>query len=466
MKNMKNMRNRMEEYLGSDYSQNHVRNFCLYWIKGLERRTEQLKEKGLTLRDVSGTNFTDEMCEDYDAWRRDNDLDCLYFDGDLRADTLMSAWTPIKWVADYINKEFGKEFFKPNKYNNFSMEDLRLLADETERYLPEKNDLVRDLNWFLEKAEERCNYILLPDRKMNPERFSLEIDGRRIWLYDMVPATLYHIFDKNSLGKYFRAYDPMGENEMIGSFPKQELDLNRVKSWIKREHLDMGFTDYKIDRDSIIPLIPGLDPSEAKKLTERNEIKAALKYMYDFLSNRKEKLLIDEYVSRTNVTRITEKPQRLMTDGLWDIYNMLFNQEKPYIWNTVECRSRRRGQKMLFYIADITLHYDMKYYYYDNTGCELPDFEDEYIEMTLLRIDNVEFDFLGNKFFQKDFLCQEIVKINEKTVRRVLEDLSQENEIDQQEFFRSVLSKEGLRIASDKEILESRFSGQIPVAYF
>ena len=460
---MKNHKNMMKEYLGSDYSQNHIRNFCLYWLKGLERREEQLMEKGLTLKAVSGADFTDEMREDYDAWRQNNDLDCLYFDGELRADTLMSAWTPIKWVADYINKEFGKEFFKPNKYNNFSMEDLRLLADETEKYLPENNDLVRNLNRFLEKAEERCNYILLPDRRMNPERFSLEIDGRRIWLYDMVPATLYHIFDKNSLGKYFLTYDPMVENEMVGSYPKQELDLNRVKSWIKREYLDMGFTDYIIDRDNIIPLIPGLDPSEAKKLTDRNEIKEALKYMYNFLSNRKEKFLIEEYVSRENVTRIKERPLKLMTDGLWDIYYMLFDLEKSYIWKKAGYRSRRSGQTVLYYISDITLHFDMKYYYYDNTGCELPEYEDEYIEMVLLRIDNAEFDPFGNKNFQRDYLCQETVQINERTIRRIMDELSQENELDQQEFFRTVLSKEGLRKASDKEVLESRFSGEIPV---
>lgn len=28
------MKNMMKEYLGSDYSNNHLRNFCLYWMKG------------------------------------------------------------------------------------------------------------------------------------------------------------------------------------------------------------------------------------------------------------------------------------------------------------------------------------------------------------------------------------------------------------------------------------------------
>ena len=28
------MRNMMKEYLGNDYSDNHLKNFCLYWMKG------------------------------------------------------------------------------------------------------------------------------------------------------------------------------------------------------------------------------------------------------------------------------------------------------------------------------------------------------------------------------------------------------------------------------------------------
>ena len=30
------MRNMMNEYLGNDYSDNHLKNFCLYWMKGRE----------------------------------------------------------------------------------------------------------------------------------------------------------------------------------------------------------------------------------------------------------------------------------------------------------------------------------------------------------------------------------------------------------------------------------------------
>jgi hypothetical protein len=185
--------------------------------------------------------------------------------------------------------------------------------------------------------------------------------------------------------------------------------------------------------------------------------------MHDFLCKREEKLLIDEYVSRNNVTRVTERPQKLMTDGLWDIYNMLFDREKPYIWKKAGGRGRRCGQTVLYYIADITLHYDMKYYYYDNTGCELPDFEDEYIEMTLLRIENEEYDRLGNKHFQRDFLCQETVHIKERTVKETLAELSQGNEINQKEFLCSVLRNENLWLPTKEEISRARLINELPV---
>ena len=77
------MENMMQEYLESDYSTDYFRNFCLYWVKGLESLPEW--------------ENTDEGRARYNAWRKENELDCLYLKGDLRADTPFSVWTPIKW---------------------------------------------------------------------------------------------------------------------------------------------------------------------------------------------------------------------------------------------------------------------------------------------------------------------------------------------------------------------------------
>ena len=93
-------------------------------------------------------------------------------------------------------------------------------------------------------------------------------------LLGLVPASLYYIFQKESLGEYF--LDESGE-----------VDEAKVKDWIRREHLEMGFVNENSEVKDIIPLIEGLPTKEAKWLTKENEIKEALIYMIDFLEKRK-----------------------------------------------------------------------------------------------------------------------------------------------------------------------------------
>ena len=37
------MRNMMKVYLGNDYCDNHLKNFCLYWMKGRETKPDYVK---------------------------------------------------------------------------------------------------------------------------------------------------------------------------------------------------------------------------------------------------------------------------------------------------------------------------------------------------------------------------------------------------------------------------------------
>ncbi|MBR1478056.1 MAG: hypothetical protein IJ608_08880 [Lachnospiraceae bacterium] len=250
------MRNLMKMYLGDNYSNNHLKNFCLYWMKG--RETEPVYEE---------YEDKERFYKDYSAWRRKNDLDCIYFNGDLRADTLMSAWTPIKWVAECLNREYGIKFCK--KVKGDPNHDLRLLAEDRDAYLPPKHELVQLLDRFLELVELRCNYILLPDRDMNAARYNCNVDGKTITLYDEVPPMLYHLFDENWFGKYF--------------------DMDPVK-WVKRERLDVGFRDGIIDQDHVIPLTKNLHPGKGKSMEEETEIREALAYMINLLEVRKNAL--------------------------------------------------------------------------------------------------------------------------------------------------------------------------------
>ena len=246
------MKNMMKSYLGDDYSSNHLRNFCLYWLKGMACKPEW--------------EDTEECHAAFDRWRRENDLDCLYFDGDLCADTLMSAWTLIKWVAEYLNMEYGIKFAKCEK-------DLKLLAQDRDAYLPAKDELVMLLDRFLELAERRCNYILLPDRCMNKDRYEFRRSGICTKFFDQVPATLWHVFYKETLGRYF--LDEKGE-----------VDVRKVEDWISKEKLQMGFANGVISRENVIPLTSTAKPYYGKRLKTRSELEEALNYMISFLEQR------------------------------------------------------------------------------------------------------------------------------------------------------------------------------------
>ena len=254
------MKNMMQEYLGKEYSSNHLRNFCLYWMKARA-----------TMPKYEDCSDKEKYTADFDSWRSENDLDCLYLNGDLRADTLMSAWTPIKWVADCLNRDQGLKFYKTRKGTGDPSYDLKLLAEDRDVYLPPKHELVQLLDRFLELAELRCNFILLPDRHMNTERYKTYISGKEEFLYDEVPATLYHVFEKETLGKYFD-------------------DEAETVSWIKREKLEAGYRDGIIDKEHVIPLIKGLDPKISKWPVTEEEISEAYIYMIGLLENRQELL--------------------------------------------------------------------------------------------------------------------------------------------------------------------------------
>ena len=252
-----NMRtdNMMRIYLGDEYTGDSLINFCRYWIKGIR------------IYDSYAT---------YDEWRVENDLDCLYYDGNLKADTLMSAWTPIKWVADCINRSSGKRFWKPNERNGYDLSDLELLVADREKYLPADNEMVMLLDTFLELAEEPCNYILLPDRDMNCKRYTFSQEPL-IQFFDEVPATLYNLWEKEFFGSFFAKKD--------GS-----VDTEAVVKWITDQQLQDGFRSGVIAQQEVLPLIPGLHPSQGKWLYDEKEIKAAIYYMVRLLSQRKQRL--------------------------------------------------------------------------------------------------------------------------------------------------------------------------------
>ena len=251
------MENKMNEYLGDEYNyRTPVKNYLKYVLKGL--KTKPAWEN------------TAEGRKRFDAWRKENDLDCIYFGGDLNADTLISAWTPTKWVLDLLNEE---KFRKPATWDDPNRSGFEELLANTDKYLPPEHDLVKRLNYLLYLTEKKCNYIILPKREMNRARYSMNVNGGKLELFDEVPAMLWHVFDPETLGSFFANED--------GSF-----DEAKVVSWIREEHLTMGFEHGIVAQDKVRPLIHGLAPKDAKWLKDEDEIRHALDYMNRFLEQR------------------------------------------------------------------------------------------------------------------------------------------------------------------------------------
>ena len=290
------MKNMMKAYLGKDYSSNHLRNFCLYWLKGMACMPEW--------------EDTEERLAELDEWRKANDLDCLYFDGDLCADTLMSAWTIIKWVVQYLNRNKNLKLSKCEA-------SFVLLAEDPDKYLPPENGLVKLLYEFLALAELPCNYILLPDRKMNKDRYNCFRNGRCKRFFDQVPATLWHIFEKETLGVYF--LDGNGE-----------VDEKAVTDWIRREKLEMGFEKKIIKQSAVIPLAKEISPRRGKELTKESELREALTYMIRFLRQRDRAL---------KMNKATDKAVAQL-NRIFDVtgpYGGMIKTDKPCVYWTFCC---------------------------------------------------------------------------------------------------------------------------------
>ncbi len=347
------MKNMMKVYLGDEYSNDHLKNFCLYWMKAGEG---------------SG-----------DEWRKKNDLDCLYFDGDLRADTLMSAWTPVKWVVDCLNREYGMKFYKKAKDKDDPNHYLKLLANDRDAYLPSNAELTQLLDRFLELAELRCNYILLPDRAMNPARYRSVIDGEEKWLFDEVPVMLCHIFDENWFGKYFKKYS---DSEM--SLESKELPPLDQVEWIKQECLECGFESGIIGKEHVRPLIKGLPADEAKWMTEEEEIREALEYMIMFLEARQ-----SVFEKRYRIMKIDDKdrPEEITSDEIWELYKRFECLDQKYVFYD-RCDAPHDKEE-LFYVVMTEIGDDgIVYEAPDNMGLQLPYSKNEWVELSLENITN------------------------------------------------------------------------------
>lgn len=221
----------MHGYLGKDYSSDSIKNFLLYWMKPCDPRSE-------------------------------NDLDCLYYCGDLKADTLFSAWIPMKLTLESLN---GGKFYKRNKYgdpNKF----LKMIYSNQEKLLPSQNEAVIRLRQFLSKAEEKENYFLLPNQDLN---------NMRCKDCDWIPKFMHRLFTDNRYIDYFG-------------------DMDAVIAWIKNQKLDVCFIDRIVDEQHIDPIIPKNGTLEFSWELDYESILTMLERYSDILSQRKALIMGDD----------------------------------------------------------------------------------------------------------------------------------------------------------------------------
>lgn len=222
----------MKKYLGNKYSENHIINYINYWM------------------------------DSYEKPRAENDIDCLYFAGDLRADTIFSVWTPLKFVLDNLNPH--ERFYKTNRYDNQNPHKflLKIKAD-IDRFLPKDNKMVQELYRFAELAEKRVNYIKWPKQGINGQRYDDD--------FDQIPPALYKCFPDSPDNKY------------CSYFNNDEIELLK---WIRDEKLEPLFKNGSVKKENIKPLISIMKPYESKWLKDENEILEMLQNYNSILEER------------------------------------------------------------------------------------------------------------------------------------------------------------------------------------
>lgn len=255
--------NKLKKYLGDKYTDNPIINFLLYWSIGNDTCPTPKRVFGKEYNDLS-MEEREKLKAIKNEWRKMNDLDCIWLDGDLNADTIFSLWTPLKMclqcLASNRFKWVGNENIpiKNQKYINEIKSNINA-------YLPRDDDLVKELYRFAELASTRANVMRLIDSNMQ------ERGDAKLKYYDQMPKTLYECFDG-------------------GRFSKNFSGNERVQKWVREEALEMFFIGGEISKDKIKPLIKRMKPYEAEWLNKKTELLEMIKNYNEILEIRQEKL--------------------------------------------------------------------------------------------------------------------------------------------------------------------------------
>lgn len=164
-----------------------------------------------------------------DELRLKNDNDAKYYyemigltkEKALYADTIISFWTPYKRLLEIEAK------WKIYKKSTKTLESLinKIKTDSKNKYTDAIKQVNSNIEEFAKIYYTKGNYMLLPERQMNNQRYRVA--------EDRIDLTLYECFENGALSKFFR-----NENELKYWIDKQNLNSIFINSNMSREKIN------------------------------------------------------------------------------------------------------------------------------------------------------------------------------------------------------------------------------------
>lgn len=167
-----------------------------------------------------------------DELRLEYDNDAKYYfrdiglskDEALKADTIISFWTPYKSL---LEKDAQWKVFKTRKGLEYLIKKLK--ENKNDKTTEAINKVNQRIEGFSKVCYSKGNYILLPCRSMNNQRYSAA--------EDRIDLTLYECFGKATLAKFFPYKDDLEnwiKDQQLSYMFKGEVKIENI-NWSVNE---------------------------------------------------------------------------------------------------------------------------------------------------------------------------------------------------------------------------------------
>lgn len=183
-----------------------------------------------------------------DEFRLLNDNDAKYYydkcnmekENALKGDTIISFWTPycrlLKLEANWTVARNAKTI------GNLEALLKQIKATWKNDYTDKIRTINKNLEEFAKVYYSKGNYMLLPERKMNPQRYRIA--------EDRIDITLYECFDKGVLAKFFNSnedlYSWIIEERMEDMFEDKEVSKENIR-WLTKESKPKWISEMSTD---------------------------------------------------------------------------------------------------------------------------------------------------------------------------------------------------------------------------